>query len=98
MGRELLPVIGQRLLATLAQPSPMLLQASQHGVVAVIENGTTMSLGIARAGVAPLLLLLRRSSGRQQNQRYDGKQESGHLKASNECAAGSIAFWRGEEA
>ena len=56
---KLLPVAGQHLLARLAEPGAVLLQARQHDLVAVIEMGAAKARGVARAGVLALLLLRR---------------------------------------
>ena len=52
----LLPVVGERLLAGLAETAAMLLQAGQHDLIALAEMGAAEPRGIARAGIAPLLL------------------------------------------
>ena len=45
----------QQILASLAEPGAVLLQAGQHDLVAFAEMGPAEPLGIARAGVLALL-------------------------------------------
>ena len=52
----LLPVFGQDLVAGLAEPGAVLLQAGQHDLIALIHMGAAEARHIARAGIVPLLL------------------------------------------
>jgi hypothetical protein len=56
--RRLLAVIFQHLIASRAQLGTMLLQASQDGEIALIDNGSAETLHVARTR----LLLIRRSA------------------------------------
>ena len=62
--QQLLPVIGQHLLAGLAEPGAVLLQAGQHDLVAIIHLRTAKARDVTRAGVVPLLR--RRARGDQE--------------------------------
>ena len=73
--RKLLPVVGQNLRAGVAQPGPVLLQARQHDLVAIIHLSAAKPRDIPRAGVMPLLRRRRRG---HQNKRHD-ENNSGHL-------------------
>jgi hypothetical protein len=53
----LLPVLVQNFHARLAEPGSVLLQASQHDLVALIHMGAAKPRDIARAGIMLLLLL-----------------------------------------
>jgi hypothetical protein len=75
MTRFLLPVTDQHLLARLAQPAAVLLQARQHDHVAVIHVSPAKSRDIPSTGVLPLL---RGCCGNHQKQRDDEKN-SGHI-------------------
>jgi hypothetical protein len=59
---SLLTVIDQDLVATLADMGAVVLQAGQHGLVAVIHDGPTMPDHVAGAGVVLALRGLRESS------------------------------------
>ena len=67
----------QCLLAGLAEPRAVLLQAGQHHLIAVIEMRAAKARRIPRAGI--MTLLLRESRGRDQNKRKHEKK-SGHLQ------------------
>ena len=76
--RGALPPVGrQRLLAGLAEPRAVLLQAGQHHLIAVIEMRAAKARGVPRAGIMPLLLRGRRR--RDQNE-WKSKKKSGHLQ------------------
>ena len=96
--RGALPPVGrQRLLAGLAEPRAVLLQAGQHHLIAVIEMRAAKARRIARAGVMPLLL--RVSRRRDQNKRKHEKK-SGHLQYplhTERDSPRSIAFSGAEE-
>jgi hypothetical protein len=72
---KLLPVAGQHLLARLADAGAVLLQTGQHDLVTILHLGAAESRDVAGAGI---MALLRRSRGRNQNQRND-EQKSGHI-------------------
>jgi hypothetical protein len=55
-GKKLLPVVGQHLVAGLGETGAMLLQARQHGLVAIIDHGAAKAGDVARAGVVSHLL------------------------------------------
>jgi hypothetical protein len=74
---ETLPsVCRQRRLARLAQPCAILLQASQHDLVTIIEMRAAEPRGIAPAGILPLLL--RPSACGGQQNKGNGEEKSGH--------------------
>jgi hypothetical protein len=52
---KLLPVIGQNLGASPAEPGTILLQARQDDLVAIIDLSAAKTRDIARAGIMPLL-------------------------------------------
>jgi hypothetical protein len=62
LGAALLPVLGQNFLAGLAQAAAVLLQACQHGLIAIAHYRPAMTRHVAGAGVMPLLLRRRRRS------------------------------------
>jgi hypothetical protein len=75
MTSELLPVIGQNLLAGPAQPGAVLLEAGQNGHIAVVHHRTAMTADVTRASrVRPSALRRRRRD--QQNKREDEKKSS----------------------
>jgi hypothetical protein len=82
-------VIGQDLRAGLAEAGAVLLQASQHDLVAIIHHGPAMARNISCAGVMPLLL--RRRRGSHHNQRNDEKK-SGHVASPHSQKTGAIKF------
>ena len=53
---DLLPVLDQDLFASLGELGTMLLQAGQHGLIAIIEDRPAKSRGITRAGIVSDLL------------------------------------------
>ena len=55
MSPSLLPVIGQDLVAGLAEPGAMLLEATQNGRIAVVHHRPAMARHIPRTGIVPLL-------------------------------------------
>jgi hypothetical protein len=71
------PVLRQRRLASLAQLRTILLQASQHHLITVIEMSATEARGVAPAGILARPLL-RRSAGGDQN-KGNGEKKSGHF-------------------
>jgi hypothetical protein len=62
----LLSVFGQNLFAALADPGTVLLEACQHGRIAVIHHSPAMTCDVARAGI---MSPLRRSRGSQNDER-----------------------------
>jgi hypothetical protein len=87
------PVIDQNLVAGLADPGAVLLQARQHGLVAIIHHGPAMPGDVAGAGVVPRLLLgrSRRNQKTGQSKRNDQKK-SGHLVRSSYALMNGIEF------
>ncbi|MGY3122223.1 hypothetical protein ACVWXN_008560 [Bradyrhizobium sp. i1.4.4] len=53
----LLPVIRQHLVAGFAEAGTVLLEASEHGAIAIVHHGTAEARHIARAGIVAGLLL-----------------------------------------
>jgi hypothetical protein len=53
----LLPVLGQHLLAALAELRAILLQAGEHGAIAIVHHGTAEARNVARASIMAGLLL-----------------------------------------
>jgi hypothetical protein len=88
--RKLLPVVGQNLRAGVAQPGPVLLQARQHDLVAIIHLSAAKPRDIPRAGV---MALLRRRRRGHQNKRHDEKN-SGHLLCLQISSMNAIKFRR----
>src|SRR3569833_2338671 len=70
--QQSLPVFGQHLLAGLRQPRAMLLEAGEHHLVTVPHTSPAEPRYVARAGIMPRLLRLRR---RRQN---DHRKAQGH--------------------
>ncbi len=74
---NLLPVIGQHLLAGFREPRAILLQAAQHDLVAIVHVGATEPRNVPRTGVVSLL---RGGAGSEQNEGND-ERKSGHFEA-----------------
>src|SRR5580692_10939448 len=87
---DLLPVVGQHLVAGLAEAGAVLLQAGEHHLIAVIHDRAAVPRHVACAGVVAGLLLLRpgsrRQRGRSQNDKRNNQNKSGHLALSSETA------------
>jgi hypothetical protein len=50
-------VIRQHLIAALAEPGAVLLQAGEHGTIAIVHHGAAEAADIARTGIMAGLLL-----------------------------------------
>ena len=70
-------MIDQNLLAGLAEPGAVLLQARQNGHVAVIHHRPAMAADVARAsGIRPAAL---RRRHRDHQKQWNNEKNSGHL-------------------
>jgi hypothetical protein len=68
-------VLGQDFVAGPGEPGPVLLQAGQHGLIAIIENGPAEPRGVTRAGIVSDLL----SGGAGgEKKKWNDDEKSGH--------------------